>query len=575
MLLSRAGALASLALAISVARAGTLSFVDATADAGVACSHGVLPGVLVIPMVPGAAAGDFNNDGWQDLFVITGGATPDRLFINNGDGTFSERAAEWGVAYAHVGAGAAVGDFDRDGWLDIYVTSFGPTGVEPGRHLLYRNNGDGTFSDVAVAAGVNRTAPSRADAFGASFGDYDLDGDLDLAVAGWVSVSGGNRLFRNNGDGTFDDVTATALDVGLYFTHGFSPRFADMDNDRWPELLWVADYGGTLYFRNERGLFHEHTAAAGVGLESNGMGQALGDFNADGLLDWYVTSIYNTAPTGQLGNMLYLNQGGHVFVERGAAAGVNDGGWGWGALADDLDLDGRLDIVETNGWSNEQWQNERCYVYMNNGDGTFDDVAGAVGVGHDGQGRGLLALDLDNDGDRDLVVLTMGGPLTLYRNDVAGPGANWLRVFLDTRRRPDLAPNGFGARVTVQAGGAAPQMRYLDGGCGYLSQSELSAHFGLGAAPGIDELRVDWPNGRTDTFRDIAVNQTLTVAARLRGDLDDDGDVDLVDILALLGRFGYCEASPAFDPTADLDGDGCVGLEDLAEALADFGLSGT
>ncbi len=567
--------------------ASDLKFSDQTVGSGVDSVH--VPSVWlrfspinISSMLGGGAIGDFNNDGFQDIFVLTGGENPDQLWINNGDGTFTDRAAAWGIAYKHMGVGTAVGDYNDDGWLDIFVTSVGPaTGpLRPGAHLLYRNNGNGSFTDVAALAGVNQASTTIPDGFGAAFGDFDLDGDLDLIVVGWVRDSGGNRLFGNNGDGTFTDVTDDAGLGGLSDCRAFAPRFADMDGDRYPELLIAGDFGTSRYLiNNTDGTFTDFTSGGGTGLDGNGMGATIADFNGDGLFDWYVTSIYTPASylsgVPGTGNMLYMSQGNHVYTESSALAGVKDGGWGWGTVAVDFNHDGLIDIFETNGWLQDngpagpEWVNERCYVFQNLGGNNFSNVAFASGVRHSGQGRGLANLDYDNDGDQDVVIFSYNEPMTVYRNDLIGPDSNWLRVFLDTSKNRLLAPNGFGAKVLVTAGGQT-QVRSIDGGSNYLVQSELSAHFGLGAAGQIDEVRVQWPNGSQTTLSNVAVNQTLTIQSATSGDLDGDGTVDKDDLFALLRSWGSCPGPP--DPCpGDLNGDGAVSVPDLLTLLANWG----
>ncbi len=556
-----------------------LLFSEESAGAGVVVTHS--PAFLLLisqynvsSMTSGGSVGDFNNDGFQDLFVLTTGGSRDKFFVNNGDGTFTEQAPAAGLDQTHMGIGAAVGDYDNDGWLDLFVTSFGPAdeNPQPGKHLLYHNNGNGTFTDLAVAAGVHQSSPVAPDGFGAAFGDYDLDGDLDLYVAGWIYNSGGNRLFQNDGDGTFTDVTAAA-GVTSSTVRGFAPRFADMDGDRFPELLLAADFQTSRYFVNNRdGTFTNMTAASGTGLDDNGMGQTIGDFDGDGRFDWYVTSIYS--PQSFLlgvpgtGNMLYMNSGDHSYSETSVSAGVNDGGWGWGTVAVDFDHDGDLDLAETNGWpqyngGRQEWLNEQSYLWRNTGGGVFVEHAVQCNFLHYLQGRGMLNFDYDNDGDQDIAIFAYFDPVKLYRNDLSNcgicPGINWLRVFLNTAAAIGLAPNGFGSRVQVVAAGQT-QMRSIDGGCNYLAQSELSAHFGLGSISDIDELRVEWADGRVSRQFGVSANQTLTISAPsgLAGDLDGDVDLDGHDFSLFLLTFGACSGAAEYDPLADPDADGCV-----------------
>ncbi|HNO77780.1 MAG TPA: FG-GAP-like repeat-containing protein [Phycisphaerae bacterium] len=551
-------------------QAGTLTFSNQTAASGINVTHAVPVGAPYPPMVGGGAVGDFNNDGWQDLFVLSGGTQPDKLYINNGNGTFTDQAAAWGVNVVHQGAGASVGDYDGNGYLDIYVTSYCPAGQSPGpgNHRLYRNNGDGTFTEVAAAAGVNLAAPI-ADGFGSAFGDYDLDGDLDLAMTGWAYQVGGNRLFINNGDGTFSNATAD-LNYDVTQMRGFSPRFADMDLDRYPELLFVADFNTSRYFVNKRdGTFEDQTAESHTGVDLAGMGTTVGDFNRDGYLDWFVTAVFFGSNTTTRGNMLYMNDNGkHRFMEVSEAANVSDGAWGWGTVAVDFDHDMLVDIGETNGWNPAPWTNQMNRLYMNNGDGTFTNNAAAAGFNFTGQGRGLVNFDYDNDGDQDVVVFPNFEAIRLYRNDLTGPDTNWLRIFLDTSDDPGLAPNGFGTRVIVTADGIT-QYGYLHGGCNFLSVSELSVHFGLGGATDAD-VRVEWSDGTITVLSSVSANQTLTIASGAArgpvGDLDGDGIVDPSDLERMTGCIKgpqghiYTGCAPA-----DWDSDGDADLADFAE----------
>ncbi|MFQ5741075.1 MAG: CRTAC1 family protein [Acidobacteriota bacterium] len=511
-------------------RAGA-SFTERAAEVGLLARYSAAPGfdfsefgTMVSLMVGGGAVGDFNNDGFTDVFVLGGGNEPDRLFINQRDGSFVESAAEWGIASYHLGIGASAVDFNGDGWVDIYVTSFGPADqARPGQHRLYENRGGNRFVDVGPTAGVNQTSPDIADGFGSAWGDYDLDGDLDLFVCGWLPGSDGNRLFRNNGDDTFTDVTVAAGFTDQEI-RGFTPRFVDMDGDRYPELLIAADLASSRYYKNNQGRNFTNLAPGnGTGLDGNGMGQTVGDLNGDGALDWYVTSIFSD-DSGIIhvpgtGNMLYLNLSGDDYVEWGTAAGLRDGGWGWAAMAIDMDNDGDLDVLEVNGWPGNngfgvpEWNQEQAYVFRNDGNLKFVEVALSVGVTHDGQGRGLSGLDYDNDGDLDFVLFSVDQPIQFYENNTGGSDSHWIRVFLSGEDAAAVPPHGVGSVVTITANNQ-PQRRFIDAGSNYLSSNELSAHFGLGRATLIEELRVDWSNGDTSIITNVGVDQTVTLEAR-------------------------------------------------------------
>ena len=530
-------------------------------------------------MTGGVGVGDFNNDGWPDLFVIGGGLAADKLFINNGDGTFTNQAATWGVAALHGGVGVAVGDYNKDGWQDIYVTSFGSPGQpgQPGKHRLYRNNGNGSFSEVAVQAGVNVTTTNVANGYGAAFGDYDLDGNLDLFVASWKDLIGignggtGNRLFHNNGNGTFTDVTSAALGNAMAGVWGFQPAFVDMNGDRYPEILLTGDFGTSRYLiNNANGTFTNFTSASGTGVDSNGMGQTVGDFNRDGILDWYVTSIFQDNPPPNIhdGNALYQGLGANLFQEISVAAGANDGGWGWGTIAVDLDRDGWTDIVEGNGRNAGEWANEREYLWRNNADGTFTEMGVAAGLDLAGDARGLVWLDADRDGDQDFIITVNNAPMRYYKNITPSKGA-WLNLKFNTATNPLLAPNGFGTRVVLSAGGQS-YVQYFSGGPSYLSTSELGLYFGLGNVGIIDQLQVFWSRGQVTTLSNVAVNQFLTIAAPIPSDINADGVVNVADLLAVINTWGPCPAPPAAC-VADTNGDGIVNAADLLRVINNWG----
>ncbi len=528
-----AGSVAAALLLCANAQAASPSFTDITDSAGLTFKFRLAPDAPVGRMHGGGTVADFNGDGYPDLFVVGGGGdgtSLDALFINQQDGTFVNEASAWGLDGVYRGNGAVAGDYNNDGHIDLYVTSMGDLDGPPrnGQHRLYRNNGDGTFTDVASSAGVRSTA-DWPDGYGPVFGDYDLDGDLDLWVPGWhfgfLPEVPRSRLFANNGDGTFSDVTASA---GVELTNlipigAFCGAFADMNGDRYPELLIVGDAGTSLYYiNNGDGSFTPQEIFI-PDRPVNAMGTAIADFDRNGHPDWYISAAYPAfRDSGPPGNRLYMNAGNHTFTALPETAGINDTGWSWGAAARDFDHDGFIDLLITNGWltddpvTGEVWTNEPTYLMRNNGDSTFTDVAASYGLAHVGQGRGLTEMDYDRDGDMDAVIYSFNEPLVLMRNDLQGPDANWLTVTLDTRARPDLAPAGQGSWLHLSSNGQTDSQQIV-GANSFLGRGELIAHFGLGSAASVDQLAIHWNDGSRTLLRHLAVNQRLTVAAPAQG----------------------------------------------------------
>jgi hypothetical protein len=556
-----AGVVSGMAAAATVwpgasTHAADAAFSDQTASTQVIASHDPLYGESFLA---GGTVGDFDNDGWQDIYVATGGGAPDRLFINNGDGTFTDRAAQWGIDVTHRSTAGAAGDYDGDGWLDLFVTSLGPTSNNAvGHHKLYRNNGDPKnpgFIDQAVLAGVNQSSQFTADGWGAAWGDYDLDGDLDLAVAGW-NTNDGNRVYLNEGNGQFTDVTSSIGLSGISGIAGFAPRFIDMDDDRYPELIWIGDFSTSRYYKNDGdGTFTDVTNASGTSLDGTEMGCDVADIDEDGDFDFYVSTINS--------NNLYINQGNNVYSNMANSAGVASAGWGWAVVAMDMNHDSLVDLIQTE-------QGGRQYAFLNTTAGgglDFDEVALQIGLSTNVSGRGLSRIDYDNDGDQDLVFFPRNDPIKVYRNDVSGADANWIRIFLDRGDATDIAPNGIGSVIKLTFDGGRQLISRIDGGSNYLSQNEMSAHFGLGAEKMLDTVTVEWTNGQITTLSDVAVNQTLVIefdACPL--DLDGQTGVGVGDLLVLLSLWGPCA-----DCDADLDNDGTIGVSDLLVLLSGWG----
>jgi enediyne biosynthesis protein E4 len=428
--------------------------------------------------------------------------------------------------------GVAVGDVDNDGDLDLYVGAYGP-------NVLYRNNGDGTFTDTTAAAGVGGGATDWTSSVG--FVDYDRDGDLDLFVVNYLEYSVDDnpwcgfkkdgfrtycnptlfdgtpdRLFRNRGDGTFEDVSIAAgvanpAGKGLGFT------FCDVDADGWPDIYVANDLvRNFLYHNSGDGTFKDITYGAGVGFDANGkpqagMGVDCGDIDGDGRLDLFVTNFSDEL------NSLYVNLGDSVFEERSAQLGLGSGfaPLGFGTRLFDMDNDGDLDIYVTNGhvidnvalYTKTASYAQRDLLYANDG-GRFTDVSAASGTGLQIErvGRGLAAADYDGDGDVDLAIANMDAAPVLLRND-SPAGHHWLTI-----RARGRASNrfGLGARITVVTGKRS-QVRDLTNGASYLSAHDTALHVGLGGATTADRVEIAWPSGARQVLTDVAADRVLVV----------------------------------------------------------------
>jgi hypothetical protein len=515
----------------------------------------------------GAAAGDFDGDGWPDLYV-TRYFDADVLYRNNRDGTFSDvtlSAFPAGIDN-HQTNGAAWGDVDNDGDLDLAVTTM----VES-RHLLYINDGAGHFTEDGAARGLQITGglPTTAGT-SVSMGDYDRDGYLDMYVGEWrgfgtKSSPSQARLFRNLGvqsPGSFVDVTATA-GVAMDLTSGaqkgyalsFTPRFTDLDRDGKTDLAVTSDSRTSRLFWNDGQGAFVSGASAGINTGTNDMGFTTADFNGDGLLDWFVTSIGTGSGVAPSGNRLFLNNGDRTFTDITQTAGVREGGWGWGAEAFDYDNDGDLDIVHTNGMGVAPV--DQTVLFKNIGTHTapqFTEAATATGITDSGFGRGLLTFDYDQDGDLDLFIVNFNGPPILYRND-GGNAKSWLEIrTVGTQSNRE----GIGAYITVTPDLSHPELAYtteISASSTYLSQSQQLAHFGLGDATHLDQIEVVWPSGYRQFFTDLNANQRLTVVEGLLADFDANDQVAATDLALLEQGFGVQNGALPSQGDADRDGD--------------------
>lgn len=494
----------------------------------------------------GAAALDYDNDGWMDVFVVNGttlegfpkGKEPtSHLYRNRRDGTFEDVTAKAGLALSGWGQAACAGDYDNDGHEDLFVTFYG-------QNRLFRNRGDGTFEEATKPAGLE-SARTRWGS-GCAFLDYDRDGrldlfagnyiDLDLATApipesglcrykgvpvacGPPGLAGGkNVLYRNEGNGKFSDVSVASGITAASGTYALGASTLDFDDDGWVDLYVANDSNpSALYRNNHDGTFTDIAVKGGCaysqdGKPQAGMGVAVGDYNRDGRMDIFKTNFAGDTST------LYANAGNGSCEDRtfGSGIGRNTRWLGWGVAFVDLDLDGWLDLFLANGHvypeveqlKTEAGYRQRKVVYRNRGGGKFDDVTEKLGapVTVAKASRGAAFADFDNDGDVDVLVNNVHDTPELYRLDLQEP-RSWLSVRLVGVRSNRSA---IGARVRATADGVT-QVQEVRGGGSYYSQNDLRAHFGLGGASKVERLEVRWPGGLEEIWANVEVNRILTL----------------------------------------------------------------
>jgi len=492
----------------------------------------------------GCAFIDYDNDGWMDLFLLSGtrldgapaGATS-RLYRNNRDGTFTDVTEKAGLGATGWASAVCVGDYNNDGFEDLFCTGFG-------QNVLYRNNGDGTFTDVTRAAGLLNAEPRWG--AGCSFLDYDRDGHLDLFVSNYVRFSlehapvpgentncnwkgipvecgprgmpaGRHSLYRNNGDGTFTDVSQQAGIARATQSYGMTVVAADLDEDGWPDIYVACDSTPSLLFMNNHdGTFREEGVLRGValsedGAEQAGMGVGIGDFDLDGHLDLFKTHFADDA------NGLYRNDGKGNFddVTQASRLGVETRYVCWGAGIVDLDNDGHPDLFMVTG--NVYPEVERRLpqyanktpraVFRNLGDGTFEELTEMAGpaIAEPHCSRGCAFGDFDNDGDVDVLIVNLNEPPSLLRNDIQAK-QNWIKVKLEGVKSNRSA---IGARVLARYGGKRQAQAVLSQSSFY-SCNDPRLHFGLGSATSVD-LDVYWPSGLHESFKQVPANQLVTL----------------------------------------------------------------
>ncbi|MGH9669668.1 MAG: CRTAC1 family protein [Terriglobales bacterium] len=519
-----------------------IQFRDVTQAAGIRFVHNTGAfGKKYLPetLGPGAAFLDYDNDGWPDILLVNGQDFPGharrasalKLYRNNHDGTFKDVTAAAGLAVSMYGMGVAVGDYDNDGYDDVFITALGQS-------RLFHNTGRKSFTDVTKAAGLEGVQEFSTSA---AWVDYDRDGRLDLAVANYVqwspatdifctldgvrksyctpeSYKGASaRLWHNLVSGKFEDVTRKA---GLLDTTSKALGIAllDYDNDGWPDLLVANDtQPNKLYRNNGNGTFSEKGVAAGVafsedGIARAGMGVDAADYDRSGRPSILISNFSNQMMA------LYHNEGNGLFVDEAPRSEVGRASLltlGFGCVFYDYDLDGWLDIVTVNGHIEPEIERiqkrvkyaQPPHLFRNLGQGKFAEATASVGPGfaQPRVARGVAYADIDNDGDLDLLITTNGGPALLFRND--GVSNHALRVKLEGVRSNR---DGIGAVIRVIAG-RERQWLTLRSGSSYLSQSELVLTIGLGQRLQADQIEVNWPSGEAEYLTNVAVGQTVTV----------------------------------------------------------------
>ena len=514
-------------------------FTDVTAEAGIEfVHHNGRSGRKFLPETLGSGCAflDYDNDGRPDIFLVnsrpwSGGAGPtSRLYRNAGAGRFEDVTAEAGLAHTMYGLGAAAGDYDNDGFADLYVT------VLDGDRL-YRNRGDGTFADVTREAGIDNARFGTS----AAWVDYDLDGFLDLFVANyvqwspeedlWCSMDGSKKtyctpesysgqpsaLYRNRGDGTFEDVSAAA-GVGDPTSKALGIAVFDYDSDGLPDLFLANDTEPNKLYRNEGdGTFAERGVSAGVAYAEDGrargaMGVDAADYDRSGRFHLLVGNFANEMLN------LFHNEGNGLFVDEAPTSQIGRDSLlslTFGAFFFDYDLDGHLDIFCANGHLDEEIEIVQPTVrfaqppqlFRNDGSGRFDLVTDTgADLSEPIVGRGAAYADYDGDGDLDILVTTNDGPAKLLRNDGAGAN-NYLRVRLQGRT---ANRDGLGSVISLTSA-SGTQVQVVRGGSSYCSQSETVATFGLGSDPEVTSLEVRWPSGTLDTLSGLEPNRQLTL----------------------------------------------------------------
>jgi hypothetical protein len=458
----------------------------------------------------GVAAADVDGNGYVDLLVVGGNSEPNHFYANEG-GTFTEMGSDLGLDLVNWASGPAFGDIDGDGDLDLFI------GAVEGDPVFLFENQSGRFIDITSTSGIAFTAETTVSA---TFYDYDKDGFLDLFFTHWGTERSPGEdtetVWRNNGDLTF---TNTSIESGIAndlvesdSDWSYTPNISDIDGDGDGDLLMASDFEESQVYRNNDDGTFTRITDRDVIVDQNGMGAAIGDYDNDGDMDWFVTSIHNLDDVGGVlfGNRLYRNDGNGVFSDITGESGVDNGGWGWGACTADFDNDGRLDIFHVNGWIDGplgDFSADRVRFYHARESGGFEELAVQVGLTDTGQGRGVACFDLERDGDVDIVIHNNSEEhLLLYQNDSENDN-HYLSVRLTGGGTNTF---GIGARIAAVVPSGERQIRDMGGSNNYLSHNPYEVHFGLGAATQAD-ITVTWPDGSVST-QTAEAGQQITIS---------------------------------------------------------------
>ncbi len=520
-------------------------------------------------LATGVCVADFDNDGDPDIFVPNRFGTPDQLYRNEGSGQFTNVAAALGVASTDNNRSALWFDYDGDDDLDLAVVSdtHGRSLAGQNTITLYEYDA-GVYSDVTAAAGLPAsllTVPGinqDAHAGGVSAGDLDADGDLDLVVVAWQERT---HVFLNDGDGTFTSAgPASGIDIGE--TTRWQAMVVDLNDDALADVLLSYDFGANELFvcttANGGGgvpVFSDAAPAAGIDTAFNEMGIAAGDPDNDGDLDFYMTNIFGTDPSSGASehNVLFRNDstpGGIAFAEVAQAAGVDEGGIGWGCSFADFNNDGWEDLAEANVV--EPVNAAPIKLWENDGPGlTFTDVSASSGFATFDPCTSLAAFDMEGDGDLDVVVPTLIGQLRLMENQLVADGTNNHLVVRP--RMPGMNRRAIGATVTVTRADGTSTRRLITAGTSFAGQEPASAFFGLGDDTAVPAVEVTWPDKTRTRLTNVSANQVLTVTSdcacgAAAHDVNADGVADIDDLYA------------AHQTPADVNGDGVTDAVDRA-----------